>query len=53
MIECINQACLSDDEELELTIQVNNQLWKIEKTIFYCRKNPMIYDWRPRQSIIR
>jgi len=53
IIECINQACKNDYEQLELNIQVNNQSWQIEKTFFQCRKNPVIFDWYPRKSIIR
>lgn len=53
MIECINQACSMDNEQLELSIQINDQLWQIEKTIFECRSNPVIYDWSPKRSIRR
>lgn len=53
IIECTNQGCSNDHEELELSIQVDDRLWKIEKTVFYCRKNPMIYDWYPKKSIVR
>jgi hypothetical protein len=53
VIECFNQACMTDHEQLELSIQVNNQSWQMEKTYFQCRANPMVFDWSPRKSIIR
>ena len=53
MIECVNQECPTDQDQLELTIRVNDQLWQIEKTTFQCRPNPIIYDWSPRRSIRR
>jgi hypothetical protein len=53
VIECINQACTTDHERLDLSVQVNGQLWQIEKTYFQCRPNPVILDWSPRKSIIR
>jgi hypothetical protein len=52
-IECVNQACASDRERLELSIQVNNQLWQLEKTYFQCRANPIIFDWVPKRAIMR
>ncbi|CAF1162710.1 unnamed protein product [Adineta ricciae] len=51
-IECINQACANDRERLELSIQVNNQAWQLEKTYFQCRANPIIFDWEPRRAIM-
>ncbi|CAF3033085.1 unnamed protein product [Rotaria sp. Silwood2] len=51
-IECINQACVNDKEQLELNIQVNNHSWQLEKTYFQCRANPIILDWFPKKSII-
>ena len=50
-IECINQACTNNIEEL--SIQVHNHQWQIEKTNFQCRNNPIIYDWYPKRSILR
>ncbi|CAF0972266.1 unnamed protein product [Rotaria sordida] len=51
-IECINQACMHDREQLELNIQVNNHSWQLEKTYFQCRANPIILNWYPKKSII-
>ncbi len=52
-IECINQACVNDNERLELNIQVNHYPWQLEKTFFQCRANPIIFDWYPKKSIMR
>ena len=52
-IECINQACTNDRERLELSIQVNDHLWQLEKTFFQCRANPIIFDWAPKRAIMR
>jgi hypothetical protein len=52
-IECINEACTNNLEQLELSIQVNGYFWQIEKTYFQCRDDPMIFDWYPKKSIIR
>ncbi|UJR25877.1 hypothetical protein I4U23_007227 [Adineta vaga] len=51
-IECINQACSNNLERLELSIQVNNNSWQIEKTYFQCRTDPIISDWYPKKSIL-
>ncbi|CAF4667346.1 unnamed protein product [Rotaria sp. Silwood1] len=51
-IECINQACANDREQLELNVQVNNRLWLLEKTYFQCRANPIIFNWHPKKSIL-
>lgn len=52
-IECINQACENDREQLELKIQVNDHPWQLEKTFFQCRANPVVFDWSPKRGIIR
>lgn len=52
-IECINQACDNDIERLELSIQVNDHSWQLEKTFFQCRANPIVFDWSPKKAIMR
>ena len=52
-VECINQACGSDMERLELSIRVNDHLWQLEKTYFQCRANPIVFDWFPKKAIMR
>ncbi|CAF2311605.1 unnamed protein product [Rotaria sp. Silwood2] len=51
-IICINQACKNDFEQLELSIQVNNNIWQLEQTYFQCKSNPMVFDWYPKKSIL-
>lgn len=52
-IECINRACASDNERLELSVYVNEKPWKLEKTFFQCRANPIVFDWTPKKAILR
>ena len=50
---CINQACQNESEQLELSIQVNAQIWQLEKTYFQCKSDPIVFDWSPKKSILR
>ncbi|CAF0773881.1 unnamed protein product [Adineta ricciae] len=51
-IECINQACTNNSERLELSIQLNEKRWQLERTYFQCRPNPIVFDWYPKTSIL-